>query len=130
MEKFVNIQNVYDIIHKVVNNINITTPERLELQRFRDKITDSEQFALEAHKQFYHAYNIKVAPSTKVLFDNKHQIRLDGGFWLKHNGRNWELWHFTDKYLDSLDTKTAKGICKDINVAIRIKLSQEENYDN
>jgi len=121
----IDLKLVWDTMNKVIEGVIPTESDRLILYRFKDKLTDSEKFEFTVNKEFSRIQLKELKDEIEYLIDNRFKVVLKMGFELVPYAEvNWKLMHYGNIYLDNLDTKLARRIAYDINVAIKIKASK------
>jgi len=116
----IDLKRVMDSLDKAINGELLSKVEKLDLYRFRDKLTVSEDFSKLVNKDFsgivmkysYEEVSKKLKAGKNVVLLNDFELRYKGGY--------WDLYRDGSLFLNNLDYKLAKKISRDINVAILI----------
>lgn len=123
--KQINLAKVYQSLDKAISGQVLDYSDRLNLLRFKHKLTDSESFEFTTNRTFSALQLKHEKDSIESSLMKREVISLSCDFELVPVGiTNWELHQWGKVYLDSLDTKIARRIAYDINVAIGIKVSR------
>ena len=133
---FINTEELFNILSGIIeNDYRPTDDEKILLKRFIDKIADSENFALKVNTIFHKYKSLQNSP-IKDKIQAREDVNIGCDFELRprtDNRVNWYLTHKGEILLDELDTKLARKIASDINVAIKIIAAKtnkkQENTD-
>lgn len=127
-KKIIDLNLVYNILTKAIEGEELTYFERVMLYRFKDKLTDSESFEFTTNRTFSGLQLKFEKDRIEDLLNERLPINLHCNFTLKPVDKtNWELYQGESLFLDKLDTKLARRIAYDINVAIGIQVSRNSN---
>lgn len=122
IRKEININNVKNLILEIIDDLNYSLTDRMELYRFINKLSDSENFEVTVNRQLS---ALKLKNDKEFInssIDSRKDIFLKCGFLLKPvQETNWELFLNNESFLDQLDKNLARKIALDINVAFLIK---------
>ena len=113
----------------IENNYSPTDDEKVLLKRFIDKVADSENFALSTNYAFHRYKTLQVSTYNEKLI-GREELYIGSDFVLHprtDNKVNWYLTYKGELVLDELDTKLARKIATDINVAMKILAARNAN---
>ena len=127
---YIDLESLYSILSNIIeNNYSPTDDEKVLLKRFIDKVADSENFALSTNYAFHRYKTLQVSTYNEKLI-GREELYIGSDFVLHprtDNKVNWYLTYKGELVLDELDTKLARKIATDINVAMKILAARNAN---
>ena len=127
---YIDLESLYSILSNIIeNNYSPTDDEKVLLKRFIDKMADSENFALSTNYAFHKYKMLQVSAYNEKLI-GREELYIGSDFVLHprtDNKVNWYLTYKGELVLDELDTKLARKIATDINVAMKILAARNAN---
>lgn len=124
IQKTLNIDNFFNLLHQeIIPNIE-NNDARLYLWRFMDKISDSDKFAQKTHEVFNQKKMGQAYEKINQISKREVIQLVIPEFKLVPKEQSWTLYFNDEVWLTDLDNKLAKKVIIDINAAYAIKATR------
>lgn len=126
MDKYIDLEKLYSLFKILIEHPAIDKEDSELLNRFVNKISESDTFARKVHECFRFKREEDFKTTYKQVLAGKAELPCGFKLEYDHSTKNWVLYKYGEVFLDLLSLKLVKNIVVDINNAYLIKASREE----